>query len=349
MAGLCAAARLRELGATPVVVEKGDRAGGSMLLSSGVVWRFRSFADYRAECSAGDDGLQRTIHERLDDALDWLESRAPALERETGNPLTVGRRFDPGRLTAALVEAAGGGQLRSPLPRDAAAPLILATGGFGARFARERGLPLRASPWSEGDGIEYARARGAALSAGQDEFYGRALPDAAVAEHDFVPLSQLYGRVALVVDDRGEQFFRGAVSWSENDLVQAIARRPGGAAWYVLDEAALAERTRYGTVAELAEAARAAGGRVVRASELPFSVPAGAALAVRVRAAVTHTIGGLRVDSRARVLDERGEPLPGVYAAGVDAGGWSTGGYASGLAAALVLGLTAAESLVDGL
>jgi NADPH-dependent 2,4-dienoyl-CoA reductase/sulfur reductase-like enzyme len=39
MAGLVAAARARELGAEPVVLEKGNRAGGSMLLSSGVVWR----------------------------------------------------------------------------------------------------------------------------------------------------------------------------------------------------------------------------------------------------------------------------------------------------------------------
>ena len=37
-----------------------------------------------------------------------------------------------------------------------------------------------------------------------------------------------------------------------------------------------------------------------------------------------------------------------LYAAGADVGGISTGGYASGLAAALVLGLTAAESLARG-
>ena len=68
---------------------------------------------------------------------------------------------------------------------------------------------------------------------------------------------------------------------------------------------------------------------------------------MRVAAAITHTIGGLRVDDRARVLDEGDEPIPGLYAAGVDAGGISTGGYASGLAAALVLGRTAAESALS--
>jgi hypothetical protein len=59
---------------------------------------------------------------------------------------------------------------------------------------------------------------------------------------------------------------------------------------------------------------------------------------VHVAAAVTHTIGGLRADTSARVAD-------GVYAAGVEVGGVATGGYASGLAQALVLGLAAAEAV----
>ena len=80
-------------------------------------------------------------------------------------------------------------------------------------------------------------------------------------------------------------------------------------------------------------------------AELPFDTPAGSRVAVHVTAAVTHTLGGLRVDTRARVLDQDGAPLDGLYAAGVDAGGVAAGGYASGLAQALVLGLAAAEDL----
>ena len=96
MAGLVAAARGRELGASPVVLEKGNRPGGSMLLSSGVVWRHRSAEDFRLECPAGDPVLQRRIIEELDDALDWLESLGVTpVARETRNPLTVGRRFAP--------------------------------------------------------------------------------------------------------------------------------------------------------------------------------------------------------------------------------------------------------------
>ena len=86
MAGLVAAARARELGAEPLVLEKGNRPGGSMLLSSGMIWRHRTLEDFRAECPGGDPALQRLIVERLDDGLEWLESLgAPVIERDTGN------------------------------------------------------------------------------------------------------------------------------------------------------------------------------------------------------------------------------------------------------------------------
>ena len=39
MAGLCAAAEARSRGADVLLVEKATAPGGSMLLSSGVVWR----------------------------------------------------------------------------------------------------------------------------------------------------------------------------------------------------------------------------------------------------------------------------------------------------------------------
>jgi fumarate reductase flavoprotein subunit len=93
------------------------------------------------------------------------------------------------------------------------------------------------------------------------------------------------------------------------------------------------------------EAAREAGGTVLTTAELGFDLPESYRYAVRVAAGVTHTVGGLKVDDRARVLDERGSPIEGLLAAGVDAGGIATGGYASGLASALVLGITAAENL----
>jgi succinate dehydrogenase/fumarate reductase flavoprotein subunit len=353
MAGLCAAVRARELGLDVAVYEKGTRPGGSMLLSSGVIWRHREWDAFRAECRGGDERLQRLVWERLDEALDWLESvGAPVTDRGTGNPSTAGIRFGTRGLTDALARAAGDVKLETALPAAAQAPVVLATGGFqGSRELVDRHigpadeLLLRANPWSAGDGLELAVRRGADLSAGLDEFFGRAMPaqPARIQERDYVRLAQLYGRYSLVLDETGTEITLDEPSWAETDLVQAIAHRPNARAWYALDEAALGERVRGRAVADIVEEARRVGGTVATPSELPFRLPSRYRLAVHVRAAITHTIGGLRIDERARVLRKDGSPIDGLYAAGVDAGGIATHGYASGLAQALVLGLTAAE------
>ena len=317
MAGLVAAARARQLGADVRVLEKGNRAGGSMLLSSGVIWRYHDFEEFRRQCPGGDPTLQRLVWERLDDALDWLERlRAAVVERVTERSFTTGRRFEPRGLTRVLVRAAG--ELDLAATGVPEAPLIVATGGYPVRLARDRGLLVRSNPWSDGGGIDFA-LEGGAEAAPSGEFYGRAMPGP-VPEGQFVAASQLYGRFARPVNDLGEEFFPGEPSWSENDLAQAIAAQPGGRAWYELDAAAL-ERPEV-------------------ADRIPFAqetepLPDGG-LRVRVWAAVTHTYGGVKVDERARAAD-------GVWVAGVDAGGMSNGGYASGLAQALVLGLVAAE------
>src|SRR5215471_18326042 len=144
MAGLVAAARLRELGHEPKVLEKGTRAGGSMLLSSCVIWRHLEWERFRAECPGGDERLQRLIWDQLDDALGWLETLgAEPVWQDTENPLTTGRRYGPRELTRVLVEAAGEVELETPLPANPEPPVLLATGGFPGRLARERGLLLR--------------------------------------------------------------------------------------------------------------------------------------------------------------------------------------------------------------
>jgi len=310
MAGLVAAARLRELGWEPRVLEKGTRAGGSMLLSSCVVWRHVEWEQFRAECPDGDERLQRLIWERLESL------GAEPVWLNTENPLTTGRRYDPRALTALLERDV---ELETPLPDDAEPPLLLATGGFPVRLARERGLLLRANPWSEGDGLDFARARGAELAGDLGEFYSRVMPapPARVEEQDFVRLSQLYGRNARVFTDDWREITPPRVAWHENDLAQLIGPR----GWYVVDE-----------TNERIEAARAAGAEILDRED--------GTLAIHVAGAVTHTMGGLRVDEQAGVVGTNG-----IWAAGVDAGGIASGGYASGLAQALVLGLAAAESI----
>jgi len=172
-------------------------------------------------------------------------------------------------------------------------------------------------------------------------------PPAVVSPEAFVSTAQLYGRMADVYDETGSRIDTSAVSWHETDLVQEIARRPNRRAWFLLDEETLGQQAGDRTVGERVEAARSAAATIVDPAMLPFAVPRGKTIAVHVIASVTHTIGGLRVDDRARVLGEDGSPVEGLFAAGVDAGGIATGGYASGLAQALVLGLAAAEAAAD--
>jgi fumarate reductase flavoprotein subunit len=338
MAGLVAAAQARARGAKVEMYEKGDRCGGSMLLSSGVIWRHRDFERFREECPGGDEALQRALFERLDPDLAWLESLGvePA-ERGTGNPATTGARFDTRALTDALLAAAGG-KVRLGEPLDAVpdgTPVVLATGGFQADrdLVRRHVTPeadallLRATPWSTGDGLRLGLEAGGDTSAGLDQFYGRNMPapPARIEERDFVPLAQLYARYATVRNRDGDLF--DTRTWSEIDVVQWTARQPGARAWYAVSEDALAERVREVSIGEMVSAAEAAGAPVERRD---------GEVVVEVAAAITTTLGGLRIDARAQAA-------PGVFACGADAGGIATGGYASGLAAALVFGRIAAD------
>jgi fumarate reductase flavoprotein subunit len=349
MAGLVAGTRLRELGVDVSVVEKGTRPGGSMLLSSCVVWRHREWDAFRAECPAGDERLQRVVWERLDDSLRWLEGTTgiEPVWRDTNNPRTTGRRYDPSSLTDALIARIGRDRLSLSAGGDIDVHrhhadgdvdvhrhhevIVLATGGFPVRVARARALLVRSNRWSEGDGLDYARSLGAATAGDLDELYARAMPapPARITEADYVRASQLYGGRARVTNERGEAFFPGPPAWHENDLAQTIARQPGGTAWYELDDPDIDHPK--------VHVAREVGGDVVDEN---------GAVRIHVIAGVTHTLGGLRTDEQGRVLRENGSAIDGLYAAGVDVGGVANGGYASGLAQALVQGLVAAEALV---
>jgi succinate dehydrogenase/fumarate reductase flavoprotein subunit len=66
---------------------------------------------------------------------------------------------------------------------------------------------------------------------------------------------------------------------------------------------------------------------------------------IEVIPAITFTFSGLKIDPQARVLDEAGEVIPGLLAAGADAGGVFNRAYAGGLACALVFGLQAAATV----
>jgi succinate dehydrogenase/fumarate reductase flavoprotein subunit len=424
LAGLTAALRALELGARVTLLEKGDRPGGSFLLSSGYVWSYRDMPTYRSEAPGGDIVLQTQILDRLGSGLGWLESAGGVLlSRETGNPLTIGARFDPEQTVAALTERilASGTEILTDTALEAltenegritgvrasssgskvdyaADAVVLASGGFAANpelvgryIIKGPGrMRVRAHPRSTGEGFLAALEKGALASAGLDEFYGRNLPapPAEFAPERFVEVSQLYGRHAVAINVRGERYADEGGDWSETALTRATAHQPGLYAWYVLDATGLRVKVRERIVGEMVEVARDTGGPVVEATSLeelagelgeqgvprdtlfrtlenynaaiasgtemspPRTGPARPLreppfVAVKVAPYITHTVGGLVVDARCRVLRAvDAGPIPGLYAAGVDVGGVSVGGYTSGLASALVFGRIAAESAV---
>jgi succinate dehydrogenase/fumarate reductase flavoprotein subunit len=345
MAGLAAAARARELGAGVVVFERAAEAGGSMRLSSGVIWRYRSFEEFREQCPDGDAALQRAVHEHLDQDLDWLVSLGAVVsEASTGNPLTVGRRFDTGALVAALTRDLDV-RLSTPVTSVPDAPCILATGGFQANswLVREwisaEPLQLRSNDGSRGDGLGIGLEAGGVYSAGMDQFYGRAMPpvESLDASH-WVDTAQLYAKHALVIENGSGQRFSDEVDWAELRVVQWIARQKRARGWFVVAPDALDIPGRYGTIGEQIERARGVGARVERRDR---------GVAVEVAAAITQTLGGLRVDPDGRVLRGHSSTVDGLWAAGGDVGGVATGGYMSNLAAALVIGKRAAESALS--
>jgi fumarate reductase flavoprotein subunit len=370
MAGLVAAAEARRLGAAPVVLEKLDRPGGSMRLSSGVIWRHRSLERFLAECPGGDRELQRLLFERLDADLEWLESLgAPLIARDTGNPLTTGVRFDPEGLTDALVAAAGG-VLAGPAPGAASeaggaaaaasapagplnaahgvhlasplrelpdrVPVILATGGFAADPAlmREHVTPE----------ADHLLLRAAAGSTGD----GLRLGLGAGAELG-PGLDQVYARAMPAPPARVDpaDFVRLSQLYARHaEVTNERDERYETATWSEIDTAQwMARQPR---ARAWFRVPRAALGERVRDRTVGEMVDAAEAAGAPVRreaehvtvetvAGITTTLGGLRIDRAARAA-------PGVFACGADAGGIATGGYASGLAGALVFGRIAARA-----
>ena len=65
--------------------------------------------------------------------------------------------------------------------------------------------------------------------------------------------------------------------------------------------------------------------------------------AIKFLSGITFTYGGVLINAQAQVLDSRGHPLSGLFAAGADAGGIYTFGYTGGLSLGLSFGRIAGQ------
>src|SRR5512133_2115769 len=103
MAGLCAAVAALERGAQVLVLEKGNRIGGSMALSNGIVWTFAREDDVRKQVPDGDAALQDLLVTRLVDSLQWLQGQGVELKPDQAwLGYGRGQEASPPQMTAAL-------------------------------------------------------------------------------------------------------------------------------------------------------------------------------------------------------------------------------------------------------
>ncbi|HYU86416.1 MAG TPA: FAD-binding protein, partial [Kribbellaceae bacterium] len=181
--------------------------------------------------------------------------------------------------------------------------------------------------------------------------------DESVGDHlsTMALLEQPEARGLLVADARVHRDWIVAayVAGAESSDKFAVASRRGGRCGVAesLDELTLLpEEWGYdGTaiaaaVAHFNETVRAGEAPVPdrRLDRLPLDEPP--YYVIETVPAITFPFYGIRIDTRARVLDHSGEPIPGLLAAGSDTGGLYVRAYAGGIASALVFGLTAAKT-----
>jgi fumarate reductase flavoprotein subunit len=260
--------------------------------------------------------------------------------------------------------------------------VVLCDGGFQAapellrQYVGTEKVKLRAADTAVGDGLRMGLSVGG-VAVHMRGFYGHILARGALDNDALWPypiLDQL-AAVGIVVSPGGDRFVdegyggvntTNQIAWSATPLDN----------WLIMDDVAWERHGREGvtppnphieehggqvlsgpTIAELAalagidpvglartvaELSEQAAATPPRSGDVHLDVPP--FYGIPVVAGVTFTLGGLQVDGSARVVDSRGTPIVGLYAAGGTMGGLHGGprvGYAGGLLEAAVFGLLA--------
>ena len=230
--------------------------------------------------------------------------------------------------------------------------VVLATGGFGAnldmvvKYKPElKGFMTTNAPGIQGQGIEMAQAIGAA-TVDMDQIQIHPTVEANTAA---LITEGLRGDGAVLINEEGQRFIDEV---GTRDVVSAAEiAQTGSYSWLVVDQAmADASSVIQGyikkgytvTGATYEELGKAMGvdaaafaetmekwNGYVEAKNDPdfgrtsFANPLNTApyYAVKVTAGVHHTMGGLKINANTEVLNEKGEVIPGLFAAGEVTGG----------------------------
>lgn len=230
--------------------------------------------------------------------------------------------------------------------------VVLTTGGFGAnldmvvKYKPElKGFMTTNAPGIQGQGIEMAQAIGAA-TVDMDQIQIHPTVEANTAA---LITEGLRGDGAILINEEGQRFIDEV---GTRDVVSAAEiAQTGSYSWLVVDQAMVdASSVIQGyikkgytvTGATYEELGKAMGvdeaafaetmekwNGYVEAKNDPdfgrtsFANPLNTApyYAVKVTAGVHHTMGGLKINANTEVLNEKGEVIPGLFAAGEVTGG----------------------------
>ena len=230
--------------------------------------------------------------------------------------------------------------------------VVLASGGFGAnldmvvKYKPElKGFMTTNAPGIQGQGIEMAQAIGAA-TVDMDQIQIHPTVEANTAA---LITEGLRGDGAILINEEGQRFIDEV---GTRDVVSAAEiAQTGSYSWLVVDQAMVDNSSviqgyiKKGytvTGATYEELGKAMGvdaaafaetmekwNGYVEAKNDPdfgrtsFANPLNTApyYAVKVTAGVHHTMGGLKINANTEVLNEKGEVIPGLFAAGEVTGG----------------------------
>ena len=230
--------------------------------------------------------------------------------------------------------------------------VVLASGGFGAnldmvvKYKPElKGFMTTNAPGIQGQGIEMAEAIGAA-TVDMDQIQIHPTVEANTAA---LITEGLRGDGAILINEEGQRFIDEV---GTRDVVSAAEiAQTGSYSWLVVDQAMVdASSVIQGyikkgytvtgsTYEELGEAMGVDAAAFAETMEkwngyveakndpdfgrTSFANPLNTApyYAVKVTAGVHHTMGGLKINANTEVLNEKGEVIPGLFAAGEVTGG----------------------------